>query len=265
MVLVVSPEDSRPGQQGVMVEAAWTAARRHPALNDIRFIIYADRESGGGSVRPSPPEKDIYLGNVFLPPEEVEAFRQIPTLEEAPGPLGRPCYLDWEWVYQREASSTVGRRPGLGRSGHSQGPQLGRFPELGPVQHAEPPGPARFPLDPEVPAPAGPRTPISGQGRPVPDSRWNKGPGGRLSGRPQGSELVFAFDFKRPWTEAFIRGYPHLLGPNRIHRTPGLPGRPGLAAGLPATRGGHRRKLAAFRLTPESGSAAEDRRQTSFS
>ncbi|MBW1711835.1 MAG: hypothetical protein JRJ59_01635 [Deltaproteobacteria bacterium] len=97
-VLVISPADFDQVNRE-MAAVVWTNAKRHPELNDIRFPIYVKRQSVVDQFGQE-PEMDIFLGNVFLPAEEIEAFRQRPSLEEA---LDRwpAFYLDWEWVYSR--------------------------------------------------------------------------------------------------------------------------------------------------------------------
>ncbi len=242
MVLVVSPEDhARVNRK--MVETAWTAARRHKALSDIRFIIYVDKDTVVDQFG-RPPKMDIYLGNVFLPPEEVAALRQTPTLEEACSrwPI---MYLDWEWTYQR--------------------------------------GITHLAADP-VAAPAIPRDRnwtvslnwvlfnMLGSGRP--DFRWTQrfdpgwtqdphldradpalrglaeGPVGVSPAAPKG-EMVFAFDFGRPWMEAYFRDIHTSWDPTESTALQAsLDGREWRPVYL--DRGGHRRRLAAARLTPES-------------
>ncbi len=241
MVLVVSPEDHARINRA-MVETAWQSARRHPALNDIRFIIYVDKRKVLDQFG-KPPEMDIYLGNVYLPPEEVEALRRIPSLKEAFA--ARPImYLDWEWVYHRKivhlAADPVSA-PAIPRDRNwtvsvnwvlfNMLTQKGT--DFRWTQRFEP-GWTRDPhlmrADPALAA-------------------LDQGPLGVSPADPQG-ELVFSFDFGRPWAEAYVRD---------IHTAWDLTESAGLQASVDGRswrtvyldRGGHRRRLMAARLTPE--------------
>ena len=241
LVLVVSPADQQRINQRV-VEAAWNGARRHPNLNDIRFIIYVDKKT----VRDQfgrPPEMDVYLGNVFFPPGQVEALRQTPTLEEAHfrWPL---VYLDWEWTYQRgllHLAADPASAPAIPK-GRDWAVSL-NWVLFNMLPWAENgfrwtqgfgPGWAQDPhLDRADPGLRG-----------IP-----RGPVGVCPEKPRG-EMVFAFDFGKHWLMAQVRD---------IHTS----WEPGEAVGLEASvdgrawrrvyreQGFHRRNLSAFRLTPE--------------
>lgn len=240
LVLVVSPAEYERINRRV-AETAWNAARRHPALNDVRFIIYLDKKTIRDQFGKR-PEMDVYLGNVFLPPGEVAALRQIPTREEAR--VRRPlAYLDWEWTYQRglrhlAADPASDRFIPRGRDwavslnwilfntlplaedGYrwSQG--------FGPGWASDP---RLTDADPDLEA--------------VPE-----GPVGVCPKNPRGG-LVFAFEFAKSWSIAQIRD---------IHTA----WEPGESVGLEASvdgrtwrriyleQGFHRRNLAAFRITP---------------
>ncbi len=241
MVLVVSPADHNRINRR-MVETAWTAARRHRALSDIRFIIYVDgktvRDQFGRS-----PEMNIPLGSVFLPPEEVAALRRTPTLEEARSrwPL---MYLDWEWVYQRGLVHLAADPVSAPAVPRDRNWAVSLNWVLFNMLPREKPGfrwTQRFP-------PGWSGDPHLIKASPVLAS-FGQGPVGVSPAGPRG-ELVFFFDFKQPWAIAQIRD---------IHTS----WEPTEAVGLETSvdgkawrrvyreQGFHRRNLAAFRITPE--------------
>jgi hypothetical protein len=194
-VVVLNPAEWAQANQE-MLSAAWAEARRSPRLRDVRFIVYADRRNLLDQFG-RPPQMDVYLGNVFFPAEDLAALRRLASLTEARAAFPA-VYLDWDWTYRRGLHHLV--KDELSAPAFPPGSDWAAalnwvlFQMLPPppwaLRHVQAFGPdwSADPrlerVEPRPPAKAGP--PAVSPARP------------RL-------ELVYAFHFDRPWTEATLR------------------------------------------------------------
>lgn len=250
-VLLLSPQDHRWVNQE-MGRIIWTNVRRHPQLNDARFIVYVRKETVVDQFG-RPPEMDIFLGEVFLPAGELEAFRQTPTLGEA---LSRwpVMYLDWEWVYQRRlvhlAADPVAR-PSI-PAGKEWAVSLNwvlfnMLPLSGPdIRHTLRFGPGWA---------DGPGLRSVSPGL----KKIQSGPIGASPANPR-EELVLAYEFQRPWSEATLRDIHTAWEPNEVV---GLEASVDGKTWRPVYRdpGGHKRRLLALKLgQAQAGGTGGERR-----